>query len=69
MFLTNRLIENLFEREWIQGEETKAFLRGAPIIMYENDKDIYKIGLPKANQIEGVFFSSELYKSKLVNAG
>lgn len=68
LFLTNRLIENLFGREWIQGEETKAFLRGVPIIMYENDKDIYKIGLPKANQIEGVFFSSELYKSKLVNA-
>ena len=68
LFLTNRLIENLFSREWIQGTEEKAFLRGAPIILYENDKDIYQIGLPKANQLDGVSFSSELYQSKLPNA-
>lgn len=68
LFLTNRLIESLFGREWIQGRESKAYLRGAPVILYESYKDVYRIGLPKANQIDGVFFSSELFQSKLKDA-
>lgn len=64
LFLTNRLIENLFGREWIQGTEESAFLRGAPVVMYEEKTEAYSIGLPKANQIDHISFSSELYKSK-----
>ena len=64
VFLTNRLIELLFGREWVEGKEEEAGLRGAPVIVYENEKEVYPIGLPKANQIEGVFFSSALYEEK-----
>ena len=64
IFLTNRLIELLFGREWIEGKEKEAGLRGAPVIVYENEKEIYPISIPKANQIDGVFFSSALYDEK-----
>lgn len=68
LFLTNRLIEKLFGRDWIVGQEQQAYLRGAPIVIYEKTKDSYQIGVPKADQIEGVSFSSELYQSKLEDA-
>lgn len=64
LFLTNRLIETLYGREWIQGKEKRAYLRDAPIILYEISRDTYNLGLPKANQIDQIFFSSELYNSK-----
>lgn len=64
IFLTNRLIEILFGREWIEGKESEPGLREAPIIVYSNKKEVYPIGLPKANQIDGVFFSSALYEEK-----
>lgn len=64
IFLTNRLIEILFGREWIEGKEEKPGLAGAPIIVYSNKKEVYPIGMPKANQIDGVFFSSALYEEK-----
>ncbi len=64
VFLTNRLIEILFGREWIEVQEEDVGLKGAPIIIYKNAKDIYPIGLPKANRIDGVFFSSALYEEK-----
>lgn len=64
IFLTNRLIEILFGREWIEGREEDAGLRGAPVIVYENKKEVYPIGMPKANQIDGVSFSSALYDAK-----
>ena len=63
-FLTNRLIEILFEREWIEGNEYKSGIMGAPIIIYENIKETYPIGLPKASQIDGIYFSSQLYADK-----
>lgn len=68
IFLTNRLIELLFGRDWIEGKEELAGLRGAPIIVYENKREVYPISIPKANQIEGVFFSSKLYEEKKVEA-
>ena len=37
---------------------------GAPIIIYENIKETYPIGLPKASQIDGIYFSSQLYADK-----
>lgn len=64
IFLTNRLIEILFGREWIENGENSPGLMGAPIIVCSNFKEQYSIGLPKANQIDGVFFSSALYESK-----
>lgn len=64
IFLTNRLIENLFGREWIEKSEDKPKLKGAPVIVYESKREVYPIGLPKASQIDGVFFSSELYNEK-----
>ena len=64
VFLTNRLIEILFNREWIEGNENEPGLKGAPIIVYSNKSETYPIGLPKANQIDGVFFSSALFDEK-----
>lgn len=64
ILLTNRLIGLVCGREWIEGEETSPYLCDAPIVLYENKKDIYKIGMPKANQIDNVCFSSELYNDK-----
>lgn len=64
ILLTNRLIGLVCGREWIEGEETQPYLCDAPIIVYENRKDIYRIGMPKANQIDNVCFSSELYNEK-----
>lgn len=65
VFLTNRLIEILFGREWIEGKEDRPGLREAPIVVYSNKKESYPIGLPKANQIDGVFFTSTLYEEKI----
>lgn len=39
IILTNRLIENLFDREWIEGFEKAPGLRGAPVIVYENKRE------------------------------
>ena len=64
LFLTNRLIELVCGREWIQDEEQKPFLRGAPIVLCKNVKEIYKIGMPKASQIDNVSFSTELFQEK-----
>ena len=68
LFLTNRLIEQLFNREWLQGVETKPYLRRLPIVLYENNEDSYNVGLPKADKIDRVYFSTELYNSKLVES-
>lgn len=64
ILLTNRLMGLVCGREWIEGEETYPYLCDAPIVLYENKKDIYRIGMPKANQIDNVCFSSELYDVK-----
>lgn len=64
ILLTNRLIGLVCGREWIEGEETYPYLCDAPIVIYENKKDIYRIGMPKANQIDNVCFSSILYNEK-----
>lgn len=61
LFLTNRLIELVCGREWIQDGEGIAYLQEAPIVLYENNNNIYQIGLPKANQINYITFSSHLY--------
>lgn len=64
ILLTNRLIGLVCGREWIEGEETYPYLCDAPVVIYENKKDIYRIGMPKANQIDNVCFSSRLYNEK-----
>lgn len=62
--LTNRLIETLFGREWFEGHEKLPGLRGIPIILYENKRERYEIGIPKANQVNNIALSSALYKEK-----
>ena len=64
IFLTNRLIEILFGRPWVEGKEDQPGLMDAPVIVYTNRKEEYPVGLPKANQIDGVYFSSTLYDEK-----
>lgn len=66
IMLPNRLIENIFETEWISGTQNAAEIRGMPVILYKSARSVYNIGLPKANQIENVTFSTELYE-KLAN--
>ncbi len=65
VILTNRLIERLFGREWIEGGEKSPGLRGIPIIVYETKRELYEIGIPKADQVENIALSTELYKEKL----
>lgn len=62
--LTNRLIEMLFRREWIEGVEELPGLRGAPVIIYENNSEQYEIGLPKADQVNGIALSTALFNEK-----
>ncbi len=63
-FLTNRLIDIMFGREWITGREEKPGLRGIPFVMYKNEPEVYALGIPKADQIDGVYFSSCLFDAK-----
>ena len=65
LFLTNRLIENLWHRDWIKGSEQTPRLRGIPVLLYENKQDRQKIGVVKADQVGEVSFSSNLYQSKI----
>lgn len=64
VILTNRLIENLFGREWFEGEEEHPGLRGAPVIVYENTSERYEIGIPKADQLDSIWLSTGLYDEK-----
>lgn len=67
IYLTNRLIELLFDRDWLEVSEEKSQLEDAPIIIYENSKEKYKIGLPKADKIDGIYFSTGLYNKKKID--
>ena len=62
--LTNRLIEMLFCREWIEGVEELPGLRGAPVIIYENNSEQYEIGIPKAVQVNSIALSTALFEEK-----
>ncbi|MCR5155241.1 MAG: hypothetical protein K6C96_00990 [Butyrivibrio sp.] len=64
VILTNRLIELLFGREWIERQEEEPGLRGAPVIVYENHTDRYEIGVPKADQVNSIALSTALFKAK-----
>ena len=65
VMLTNRMIENLFGREWLEEGEDAPGLFAAPLIVYENRKEQYSLGIPKADQIDEVSLSSKLYHEKL----
>lgn len=68
VILTNRLIEILFRREWYEQGEEKPGLRGIPVIVYESKCEEYEIGIPKADQVNGIALSTALYKEKIVEA-
>lgn len=68
ILLTNRLIEELFARDWLVGGEMESSLRGAPVVLYHNGCDRYKIGYPKADVIDHVCFSTLLYDAKVCDA-
>lgn len=68
LFLTNRLIENLWHREWIQGEEIFPALRGIPVVVYETKPNTQRMGMVKANQVDTIGFSSNLYETLLPDA-
>ena len=59
IFLTNRLIEQLFGEKW-----DKERLGYAPVIVYEYAREDYAIGLPLADKLDGIFLSSLLAESK-----
>lgn len=59
IFLTNRLIEQLFGEKW-----DKKRLGYAPVIVYEYVREDYAIGLPLADKLDGVFLSSLLAEAK-----
>lgn len=65
IFLTNRLLENLYGREWYEGEEEYPGLRGAPVIAYQNLEEKYNIGTPKATQVDMISLSEELFIEKM----
>ena len=68
ILLTNRLIEELFARDWLVGSEAESSLRGAPVVLYNHSTERYKVGYPKADVLDNVCFSSLLYKDKLLEA-
>ena len=59
IFLTNRLIEQLFGEKW-----DRERLGYAPVIVYEYAREDYAIGLPLADKLDGIFLSSLLAESK-----
>ncbi|MBQ7210170.1 MAG: hypothetical protein IJS05_04670 [Paludibacteraceae bacterium] len=69
IYLTNRLIEQVCGRSWIEGNEQKPALRNAPIVLCVSEPERYDIGLPKANQVDEIKLSTALYndKAKLSN--
>ena len=62
ILLTNRLIRTLYGREWIEGTEETPGLEGAPLLVGADFEENYDLGLPKADQISRVYFSSLLYQ-------
>jgi hypothetical protein len=68
ILLTNRLIEELFARDWLAGSEVESSLRGAPVVLYEHGCERYKVGYPKADILDNVCFSSLLYRAKMADA-
>ena len=68
ILLTNRLIEDLFARDWLVGGENESSLRGAPVVLYHNGSERYKVGYPKADVLDNVCFSTLLYDAKLPDA-
>lgn len=69
ILLTNRLIRTLYGREWIEGMEKTPGLEGAPLLVGTDFEESYDLGLPKADQISRVLFSSLLYKDLESEAG
>ncbi len=61
IFLTNRLIEAIMGRTWILENESDSGVEGKPIIVYEKPRDEYEIGMPVAEKIDNITFSSKLY--------
>ena len=62
LYMTNRLIERMYGREWIERNENEPGLEGIPVVLYTCTRDEYEIGITKANKIETVYFSTALYK-------
>lgn len=61
--ITNRLIKQIFSREWITLEDLnkESSLLGIPIILHIYKKMEFTMGLPKADKIENITFSYKLY--------
>jgi hypothetical protein len=68
LFLTNRLIESLFQQVGIQGSENHPFIGGKPIVVYEERGTSYPIGVPLADRIDRIRFSSALYEALAVDS-
>lgn len=63
VFLTNRLISQLFGRNWIEpGEETSGIAR-FPILLTEPRRKRFLIGMPAADKVERITLSSALFGS------
>lgn len=63
--LTNRLIEAVCGRGWTSIGEDTLSLRNAPIVLYENTSFLCEIGIPSADCIDDVTFSSALYSENV----
>lgn len=63
--LTNRMIEKLYGREWFEDKEEIPGLFGVPVIAYENEKESYGVGIPKANQVNDISLSTSLFNEKI----
>lgn len=63
--LTNRLIESVCGRGWTSTGEDTPPPRNAPIVLYENTSFLCEIGLPSADCIDDVTFSSALYSENV----
>lgn len=58
IFLTNRLIESLAHEMWEEDRHA-----GMPIVVYEDHRKEYGMGLPKADQVDRIYLSTRLYNA------
>lgn len=63
VFLTNRLISQLFRRNWIEPHEDSSGIAGFPILLTAPKRERFPIGMPTADKVEGITLSSALFRT------
>lgn len=70
LFLPNRLIREIYNREWVTENETYSSIEGMPIVLCLHTNNKYNFGIPTVDKVSNITFSSTLYSrlSKVFNS-